>query len=108
MPNSIVRLPEPVNEPILSYAPGSPEKAALKQRLASMMSEQVEIPVIVGGREIRTGNTMSAVCPHDHQHALGTVHQAGAGEGDQDEAATKDGGSAWEEVHKDARRAESI
>src|SRR5829696_5828997 len=51
------RVPTPINEPIKSYAPGSPERAELKTRLASMAGEHVEIPVIIGGKEVRTGKT---------------------------------------------------
>jgi 1-pyrroline-5-carboxylate dehydrogenase len=71
------RVPTPVNEPVKSFAPGSPEKRALKERLASMAAERVEIPVIVGGREIRTGVTAQSVMPHDHRHVLADWHKAG-------------------------------
>ncbi|HUP64772.1 MAG TPA: L-glutamate gamma-semialdehyde dehydrogenase [Thermoanaerobaculia bacterium] len=80
MPNGIVRVPSPVNEPVKSYAPGSPEKASLKKRLDRMMSEKIEIPLIIGGKEIKTGSTAEAVCPFDHSHVLATYHQAGAPE----------------------------
>jgi len=63
MANGIVPVPTPVNEPIRAYAPGSPEKASLKARLQEMLSGQIEIPLIIGGREIRTGRTATAVCP---------------------------------------------
>jgi 1-pyrroline-5-carboxylate dehydrogenase len=71
------RVPAPVNEPNRSYAPGSPERAELKARLSSMAAEKVEIPLIVGGREIRTGRTERAVMPHDHGHVLAEYHLAG-------------------------------
>ena len=77
MRNGIVQVPPPINEPVRDYAPGSPEKVSIKARLDEMLGETVEIPVIVGGREIRTGNTAEAVCPHDHSHVLATFHQAG-------------------------------
>ena len=70
------RVPTAVNEPIRSYAPGTPERAALKQRLASMAGEHVDIPVIVNGKEYRTGDTAPVVMPHAHQHVLGTWHKA--------------------------------
>ena len=57
--NAARRVPPPVNEPIRSYAPGSPERTELKARLASMATERVEIPLIIGGKEIRTGKTLS-------------------------------------------------
>ncbi len=65
------RVPPPVNEPIKSYAPGSPERASLKARLKTMAAETVDIPLFIGGKEIRTGKTSPSVMPHDHQHVLG-------------------------------------
>ncbi len=78
--NSIPKVPAPHNEPVLSYAPGTPERRELKAALKRMAGEQVEIPVIVGGREIRTGKTAESVMPHDHAHVLATYHQAGEAE----------------------------
>jgi 1-pyrroline-5-carboxylate dehydrogenase len=72
------RVPPPVNEPIKSYAPGSPERADLKSRLESMAAEQLDIPVIIGGKEIRTGDTSRAVMPHNHRHVLADWHRGGA------------------------------
>jgi 1-pyrroline-5-carboxylate dehydrogenase len=74
--NGIRRTPPPVNEPIRSYAPGTPERAELKARLASMATEHVDIPIIVDGKEIRTGETANVIMPHAHQHVLGTWHGA--------------------------------
>jgi 1-pyrroline-5-carboxylate dehydrogenase len=70
------RVPVAVNEPIRSYAPGTPDRASLKARLASMAGEHVEIPVIVNGKEYRTGDTASVVMPHAHRQVLGTWHKA--------------------------------
>ena len=70
------RVPTPVNEPIKSYAPGSPERASLKARLKTMAAETVDMPLIIGGKEIRTGDTASSVMPHDHAHVLGSYHKA--------------------------------
>ena len=77
MNNAVIQTPAPVNEPVLGYAPGSPEKKALKAALQEMASRQVEIPIVIGGKEIRTGNLGKVVMPHDHQHVLGTYHKAG-------------------------------
>src|SRR3954469_8267705 len=71
------RVPTPVNDVNRTYAPGSPERAELKARLASMAGEVVDIPIIIGGREIRTGRTEKAVMPHNHQHVLAEFHLAG-------------------------------
>ncbi len=92
--NAILPLAVPANEPVRAYEPGSPEKAAIKRRLTEMLHETVEIPVIIGGREVRTGDTVQAVCPHDHQHVLATFHQAGAAEV---AAAADAAGKAWKE-----------
>src|SRR3954466_1364073 len=71
------RVPQPVNEAINSYAPGTPQRTELKARLKSMAAEQVDIPLIIGGREIRTGQTHDTVMPHDHGHVLAKFHVAG-------------------------------
>jgi 1-pyrroline-5-carboxylate dehydrogenase len=70
------RVPPAVNEPIRAYAPGSAEKRSLKTRLASMAVEQPEIPVVVGGKRIHTGDLGQATMPCDHRHVLATYHKA--------------------------------
>ncbi|HEX9938987.1 MAG TPA: L-glutamate gamma-semialdehyde dehydrogenase [Longimicrobium sp.] len=75
--NSIPQVPLPINEPVKGYAPGSPERAELKAGLKVMAAEQIEIPLIIGGREVRTGKTATQVMPHDHGHELATYHLAG-------------------------------
>jgi 1-pyrroline-5-carboxylate dehydrogenase len=70
------RVPPPINEPVRSYAPGSPERASLKARLAAMAAETIEIPLVIGGKDIRTGSTERSVMPHDHAHTLATYHKA--------------------------------
>jgi 1-pyrroline-5-carboxylate dehydrogenase len=73
----IRQVPAPINEPNKTYAPGSPERAELKARLKSMADEKIEIPIIIGGREIRTGRLEKTVMPHDHAHVLAEYHAAG-------------------------------
>ncbi|MBT6645417.1 MAG: aldehyde dehydrogenase family protein, partial [Euryarchaeota archaeon] len=68
---------QPVNEPVLGYAPGSEEKKALKAELDRQMNEVVEIPCIINGEKVFTGNTTTQVIPHDHGHVLANVHLAG-------------------------------
>jgi 1-pyrroline-5-carboxylate dehydrogenase len=75
--SGIRRVPTPVNEAVKSYAPGSPERAELKARLKQMASERIEIPLIIGGQEVRTGELAQAVMPHDHKHVLADWHKAG-------------------------------
>ncbi len=70
------RVPLPANEPVKSYAPGTSERAELKSRLASMAAERIEIPVVIGGKEFRSGKVSHAVMPHDHAHVLADWHMA--------------------------------
>ncbi len=70
------RVPAPVNEPIRSYAPGSPERASIKSRLKAMAAEKIVMPLIIGGREVKTGDCGRSVMPHDHRHVLGEYHKA--------------------------------
>ena len=69
-------IPHPYNEPVLTYAPGTAERSALKSALAAVGGEQADIPAVVGGREIRSGITQDVVSPHCHQRVLGRLHQA--------------------------------
>ncbi len=80
MANAYFKVPTPVNEPIKSYGSGSPEKQSLKAKLKEMKSQEIEIPLIIGGKEVRTGNTGALKVPHDHSVNLGVYHKAGAKE----------------------------
>lgn len=80
MTHGVFRVPPPINEPVKSYAPGSPEKAALKQRLRELASEKTEVPLVIGGKEVRTGDMQKVRQPHNHKAELGSFHQAGAAE----------------------------
>ena len=77
MDNAIFRFAKPINEPVKAYAPGSVEKTSLKQMLSQLATEQWDIPLLIGGKEIRTGNTGKVVMPHNHKHVLATYHKAG-------------------------------
>lgn len=77
MSNSIFQIPVPFNEPVKDYAPGSAERSALVAALHKLAGQHIDIPLIIGGQEVRTGNTGQAVVPHDHRHVLGTYHKAG-------------------------------
>jgi 1-pyrroline-5-carboxylate dehydrogenase len=74
--NSVFHVPKPHNEPVYSYAPGTKERKALRAALDDMLSNEIEIPIIVGGKEIRTGDLGECRCPHDHAHLLGRFHRA--------------------------------
>jgi len=86
--------PAPYNEPVRSYAPGSPERGSLKLRIEQMRAERIEIPCIIGGKEVRTGRTKQAVMPHAKAHVLADVHHAG---GDEVRQAIDAAAKAWEE-----------
>jgi len=70
------RVPPPVNDPIRSYAPGTADRASVKARLKQMAGEVVEIPLFIGGKEVKTGTCGQVVMPHDHKHVLGGYHKA--------------------------------
>jgi len=93
--HAISRVPEPFNEPVRSYAPGSPEREELRLRLRQLESEQLDIPLVIGGEEIRTGDTFEAVEPHDRGHVLATVHRGGAKEVERAIAAAAAAAEDW-------------
>jgi len=105
MTHGVFRVPQPINEPVKSYAQGSAEKLSLKKRLKAMSSEQVDIPLVIGGREIRTGKTESITMPHNHRHVLGVFHQAGAGEVAQAIEAAEKARPAWASMPLEERAA---
>jgi 1-pyrroline-5-carboxylate dehydrogenase len=74
--HALFRPPPARNEPVREYAPGSPERASLQVRLEQMRNERVEIPLVIGGKDVKTGTTKPAVMPHDKAHVLADVHQA--------------------------------
>ena len=78
MTNARAAVPEPRNEPVLDYAPGSPEKAAVKAQLERLAGERIEIPLIIGGREVTTGDCGRCVLPHDHARSVATYHKGNA------------------------------
>src|SRR5512138_2180012 len=76
MHDAIVSVPDPVNEPIHTYGPGSPEKRALKAALAAIEKEVVEIPCVVGGQRVHTGKIREVTMPHRHKHVVARFHAA--------------------------------
>ncbi|MFQ6677231.1 MAG: L-glutamate gamma-semialdehyde dehydrogenase [Fidelibacterota bacterium] len=105
MQNAKAIVPKPFNEPILSYAPGSLEKAALKKRIEELKSQEIEVPLIIGGQEIKTGNMGEMRVPHNHQHILGYFHQAGEKEIKLAIEASMDAWSSWSKTPWEARAA---
>ena len=96
--NGTVKIPIPYNEPVLSYAPGTPQKKALKDQLQKMLGEIIDIPLVIGGREIRTGDLADCRCPHDHGHLLARYHKAGAKEVEMAVEAAKKAWKGWSET----------
>jgi 1-pyrroline-5-carboxylate dehydrogenase len=92
--HGIFRVPEPYNEPVRSYAPGTAEREELRRRLREMESQQIEIPLVIGGEEVHTGDTFEAVEPHKRSHVLASVHKGATAEVDRAIAAAAD---AWED-----------
>jgi 1-pyrroline-5-carboxylate dehydrogenase len=92
--HAIFRPPEPHNEPVRSYAPGTKEREDLQRRLDEMQGERIEIPCMIGGEDVRTGKTFEAVMPHRKEHVLADVHQGGPAEV---ERAIEAAATAWED-----------
>ncbi len=96
---SKVDVPAVHNEPVFSYTPGSPEKAELKAKLQEMASQPIEIPLIIGGQEVRTGDVAEVVMPHDYTCVLATYHRAGKAETEKAIAAAKEAHRDWSTWH---------
>ena len=77
---AISKVPTPVNEPVKSYLPGSPERASLQAKLAELAATRTEMPLVIDGKDVHTGKLGQAVMPHRHAHVLGDFHQGGATE----------------------------
>jgi 1-pyrroline-5-carboxylate dehydrogenase len=93
-----LRVPPPVNEPVKGYAPGSAERAELKAMLAQVEREQPEIPLVIGGREIRTGKLFEVRSPFNHRHVLAKVHAAGPDEARASVTAAMKARAEWSQV----------
>ncbi|WP_375585175.1 L-glutamate gamma-semialdehyde dehydrogenase [Cyclobacterium xiamenense] len=98
-------VPEPSNEPVKAYAPGSPERAALQEAIAAARSQVKDIPMYIGAEEIRTEKTQSLHPPHDHQHVLGHYHQGDTGHVTQAINAAMGAKHAWENMQWEQRAA---
>jgi len=89
------RIPSPINDPIKTYAPGTPERSALKKKLADMSAQKIEVPLIIGGKEVRTGDTATQIMPHRHGHVIATWHKAGPAETKKAIQAAADAKKEW-------------
>ena len=88
------RTPALVNEPIRSYAPGTPEREELRVRLAQLAGEKIDIPLVIGGEDVQLAERFDSVMPHDKDHVLATVAKGGPKEVDR---AIKAAGEAWQD-----------
>ncbi len=95
MPKGIYKVPAPTNEPILSYAPGSPEKATLEQALKDARAQEIDVPMYIGGKEIHTDTKIRMSPPHDHQHTLGHFSEGDASHVKMAVDAALDAKEAW-------------
>jgi len=105
MANAITHPPTPDNEPILGFLPGSPEKAELKATIDAQRAETIEIPMIIGGREVTSGDTRDVVEPHDHGRVLAKAHMATADHCEQVIGACRDASQEWARMSFDDRAA---
>ena len=95
MLNATVTIEPPQNEITLSYGPGSPERRRISAALSDLRGNEIEIPLIIGGREVRTGRTAACTVPHDHHHRLAVYHLAGAKETALAVEAAREAAVAW-------------
>ncbi|MBC7230625.1 MAG: L-glutamate gamma-semialdehyde dehydrogenase [Actinobacteria bacterium] len=101
--NGIFHIRKPENEPVLGYAPGSRERAELKAALKEMLANPVEVPCIIGGREVTTGDLVEMRCPHNLSQMLGTYHRAGVKEAEMAIDAANEAKLAWSEIDWSSR-----
>jgi len=105
MSKGFFNVPVPINEPIKSYAPNTPEREELQQAIKELRNKQVDIPMYIGGEEIRTGNKIAITPPHDHQHILGHFHEGDASHVEQAIKAALNARSNWAEMEWEHRAA---
>ena len=103
MVNNVPRPPTPLNEPVLGYLPGSPERAELKAEIARQENEILEIPCIINGKEVFTGDVVEQVMPHDHSHVIARVHMATKANVEEAIQASLDAHEMWSTMPWEAR-----
>ncbi len=98
MSNSYFKVPSPINEPVKMYAPGSPEKELLKKKIEELKSNQIEVPLIIGGEEVKSDSTEEMRIPHNKNHVLGIYHKAGKKEVEMAIEAALEAQKKWAEM----------
>jgi 1-pyrroline-5-carboxylate dehydrogenase len=101
--NGIFHIRKPENEPVLGYAPGTKERDELNAKLKEMLENPVEIPCIIGGREVLTSDLVEMTAPHNHKQVLGHYHRAGVKEAEMAIAAANEAKIAWSEIDWSSR-----
>jgi len=101
--NGIFHIPKPENEPVLSYAPGTKERAELKATLEDMLANPVEVPCMIGGRDCESGDLVRMTAPHDHEQYLGSYHRAGPKEAEMAIDAANEAKIAWSAMQWSSR-----
>ncbi|RUA36034.1 MAG: 1-pyrroline-5-carboxylate dehydrogenase [Bacteroidetes bacterium] len=105
MPTAIYKVPIPKNEPVNSYAPGTPQRASLQAKLKELRAQEVDVPMYIGAEEVRTGKTLPLNPPHDHQHKLGQFHEGDASHVEQAIKAALAAKQEWADLHWQQRAA---
>ena len=105
MTKGVYKLPPISNEPIKSYAPGTPERRELKEKIDQLRAKVIDVPMVIGGKEIRTGKLTDIRPPHDHQHLLGQYHQGDATHVQMAIDAAMKAKPEWEKMHWESRAA---
>ena len=98
MSNAYFKVPNPINEPVKLYKPGSPERIELKKKLSDLKSKKIEVPLIIGGEDVKSGNTEEMRIPHDLNHVLGIYHKAGKKEVEMAIEAALEARKEWAEM----------
>ncbi len=102
---AIFRPPSPRNEPVLDYAPGSAERESIRRKVEELRGDRLDLPLVIGGEDVRTGETFEQVEPHSKERVLATVHQAGPEEVQRAIAAAADAWHDWSRTPWEERAA---
>ncbi len=101
--NGIFHVPQPANEPIWQYAPGTPQRERLSRELVRQLGEPIEIPMVIDGREVFTGDKVEIRCPHDHSRLLGWYHKGSVEHAEMAVQAANRARDEWSRMPWDAR-----
>ena len=105
MPKGIFHVPTPINEPVKTYAPNSPERKAVQEAYKAMWNSQIEVPLYIGSEEIKTGTTKNLTSPHDHKHVVGTYHLAEKAHVEKAISSALEARKKWAALHWEQRAA---